>query len=108
MALAKVQDARLDKGGMKRQNETIAEQGFRLVGFGTGGYAVYKTYVTVQVSSEASADENFQPVLVHVTPYGPSMLGVLPHYIVLKWGTHTIVVPRGSRLLHHVVGRVHL
>lgn len=86
MALAKVQDARLDKGGMKRQNETIAEQGFRLVGFGTGGYAVYKTYVTVQVSSEASADENFQPVLVHVTPYGPSMLGVLPHYIVLEMG----------------------
>lgn len=86
-ALAKTQNATLDDGKLKQQNQSLSQQGFHLVGLGSGGYAVYESFITKHAttdSSSSSTGDTLQPVLLHVTPYGPSMLDVLPHYLVLE------------------------
>lgn len=50
----------------------LETQGFRQVGCGSGGYAVYH-YRRGEMS-----------VLLHVTPYGPSIYDELPRYVVLE------------------------
>jgi len=53
-------------------NKHMKSQGFRQVGCGSGGYAVYH-YRSGEVS-----------VLLHATPYGPSIYDEIPKYIVLE------------------------
>jgi len=55
------------------QHEVLKPMGFEQVGAGKGGYAVYQY------------NNGSQPVLLHVTPYGPSVAGVLPFYVVLEY-----------------------
>ena len=47
---------------------------FEIIGTGRGGYAVYR-----QKSSESN-----KVFLLHVTPYGPSILDEMPRYVVLE------------------------
>lgn len=46
--------------------------GFKLYGSGAGGYAVYQM------------DDDNMIILLHVTPYGPSILGEMPRFILLE------------------------
>lgn len=55
-----------------RENLTIL--GFSVVGSGQGGYSVYQKL----------AKESGKVLLVHLTPYGPSILDKMPRYIVLE------------------------
>jgi polyphosphate kinase 2 (PPK2 family) len=50
----------------------LANVGFHVVGAGSGGYAVYRMQRVGSV------------VMLHVTPYGPSILEELPRFIVLE------------------------
>ncbi|GAX23460.1 hypothetical protein FisN_15Lh156 [Fistulifera solaris] len=50
----------------------LADVGFHVVGAGSGGYAAYKMQRIGSV------------VMLHVTPYGPSILDELPRFIVLE------------------------
>ncbi len=52
----------------------MINMGFELVGCGQGGYAVYR---------QRDLDSG-KVLLVHVTPYGPSILDAMPRYIVLE------------------------
>jgi polyphosphate kinase 2 (PPK2 family) len=67
---------------MAQQNMALAEEGFRQVGAGSGGYAVYECHR--RVSKKATPDTHKITLLLHVTPYGPSLLNVMPRYIVLE------------------------
>lgn len=78
-ALGKAQSLGLDR--MEGQNESLADEGFRQVGSGSGGYAVYECHRVVRAPG---ANGDLQTILLHVTPYGPSLLDVLPRYIVLE------------------------
>jgi polyphosphate kinase 2 (PPK2 family) len=80
-ALGKAQSLGLD--GMRGQNEALAEEGFRQVGSGSGGYTVYECHRIVRFPGGPHDDER-QTILLHLTPYGPSLLDVLPRYIVLE------------------------
>lgn len=52
--------------------QALEERGFHLMGCGSGGYT---TYVYRRTHS---------PILLHVTPYGPSILDDMPRYIILE------------------------
>jgi polyphosphate kinase 2 (PPK2 family) len=73
-ALGKAQKLGLD--GMKGQTEALRKEGFRQIGAGSGGYAVY------ECRRRVGAED--QTILLHVTPYGPSIMDVMPRYIVLE------------------------
>lgn len=53
----------------------LEELGFRQMGCGAGGYGAYEHAYHLEVGS---------PLLLHITPYGPSILDVLPLYIILE------------------------
>lgn len=65
---------------MDEQDAALADQGFRQVGAGSGGYAVYECHRRVSSSGSTAS----QTIFLHVTPYGPSLLNVMPRYIVLE------------------------
>lgn len=70
--------------GFRNQADSLAQEGFCQVGAGSGGYAVYVCYRriwTAQTTDQGQAT----PILLHVTPYGPSILDVMPRYIVLEF-----------------------
>ena len=76
-ALGKVQVSGEGTGDGKvvvRQYEALIEEGFHQVGAGSGGYAVY------------TARFKTTTILLHVTPYGPSITDVMPFYLVLEFG----------------------
>jgi hypothetical protein len=50
----------------------LAEKGFEVFGSGSGGYAAYRRFVGPHV------------IMLHVTPYGPSILDEMPRYIILE------------------------
>lgn len=56
----------------KKRKAALANLGFHMVGCGSGGYTVFEYRRGVIA------------VLLHVTPYGPSILDVMPRYIVLE------------------------
>ena len=72
--------------GMKDQATALAEEGFVQVGAGSGGYAVYVCHRRVW-TAETSEEGAETPMLLHITPYGPSILNVMPRYIVLEFET---------------------
>lgn len=53
--------------------------GFKLFGTGSGGYSVYRM------------DLDNCIILLHVTPYGPSILDEMPRYILLERRKHYYV-----------------
>jgi hypothetical protein len=77
-ALGKVQTNNGGNGGedhkVVRQYEALKDEGFVQCGAGSGGYAVY------QFRFKSNA------ILLHVTPYGPSITDVMPFYLVLEFG----------------------
>mmetsp|Transcript_5810 Transcript_5810/g.11854 ORF Transcript_5810/g.11854 Transcript_5810/m.11854 type:complete len:907 (+) Transcript_5810:57-2777(+) len=77
---------RIGLDGMTGQAAALAEEGFYQVGAGSGGYAVYicQRRVWTQETGEEGADT---PILLHITPYGPSILDVMPRYVVLEFET---------------------
>lgn len=78
-ALGVSQELGVDR--MDEQNAALVAEGFHQVGAGSGGYAVYECHR--RVSSWDS--EQSHTILLHVTPYGPSLLNVMPRYIVLEF-----------------------
>jgi hypothetical protein len=68
--------------GMAGQNENLAAEGFNQIGSGSGGYAVYECHRVVKHSG--SEEDDVQTILLHLTPYGPSLLDVMPRYMVLE------------------------
>jgi polyphosphate kinase 2 (PPK2 family) len=80
-ALGKAHQIGLDT--LQGQSEALDEQGFRQVGAGSGGYAVYQCRRRVFTSMSPEGHETM--LLLHVTPYGPSILDVMPRYIVLEF-----------------------
>jgi len=77
-ALGKSQSLGVDSMG--KQEGALKDEGFHLVGSGSGGYALYECHRTIQQDNEVAA----QTILLHVTPYGPSILNVMPRYTVLE------------------------
>jgi polyphosphate kinase 2 (PPK2 family) len=78
-ALGKSQSLGVD--GMMDQNENLAAEGFYQVGSGSGGYAVYECH---RVIKSGAREDDLQTILLHLTPYGPSLLDVMPRYMVLE------------------------
>mmetsp|Transcript_39430 Transcript_39430/g.94839 ORF Transcript_39430/g.94839 Transcript_39430/m.94839 type:complete len:983 (+) Transcript_39430:38-2986(+) len=72
-----------DEKQVVRQHEALLNEGFKQVGAGSGGYAVYQYHFKVHKLSP------FKPttILLHVTPYGPSITDVMPYYLVLEFET---------------------
>ena len=81
-ALGKAQHIGVD--GLIGQREELEREGFSQVGAGSGGYAVYECHRRVWSRVDA-ADVESMTILLHVTPYGPSILDVMPRYIVLEF-----------------------
>lgn len=70
--------------GMNGTREALEKEGFLQIGAGSGGYALYECHR--RVFSRHTADEGeSMTMLLHVTPYGPSILDVMPRYIVLEF-----------------------
>ena len=70
--------------GLEGTREALEKEGFEQIGAGSGGYAVYECQR--RVFSRQTADEGeSMTMLLHVTPYGPSILDVMPRYIVLEF-----------------------
>lgn len=71
---------------MEGQAAALAEEGFVQIGAGSGGYAVYVCHRRVWTpdTGEEGAET---PMLLHITPYGPSILNVMPRYVVLEFET---------------------
>ncbi|KAL3795879.1 hypothetical protein HJC23_002150 [Cyclotella cryptica] len=65
-----------------RQHEVLMDEGFEQIGAGAGGYAVYQYHY--QSKSYALGSTT---ILLHVTPYGPSITDVMPYYTVLEYET---------------------
>ena len=63
-----------------RQYEALKDEGFVQCGAGSGGYAVY------QFRFKSTT------ILLHVTPYGPSITDVMPFYLVLEFGKWQMLV----------------
>ena len=79
------------------QREFLEAEGFRQIGAGSGGYAVYVCQRQVgsrhKTGMDGFEDENVTfTILLHVTPYGPSILNVMPRYIVVSSVPSLIVV----------------
>ncbi|CAB9529687.1 unknown protein (Partial), partial [Seminavis robusta] len=89
-AFGKAKEIGLD--GMEGQREILKEQGFHQVGAGSGGYAVY---FCRRKPPNGSTELT---ILLHVTPYGPSILNVMPRYIVLEFEDS---VDRRNHCPHH-------
>jgi hypothetical protein len=70
--------------GMEGQREALASEGFRQIGAGSGGYAVYECHRRVWSRHTTKAGE-LMTILLHITPYGPSILDVMPRYVVLEF-----------------------
>jgi len=81
-ALGKAQE--IGKDGMEGTREALKSEGFLQIGAGSGGYAVYECQRRV-FSRETTAEGESMTILLHVTPYGPSILDVMPRYIVLEF-----------------------
>jgi len=77
-ALGKSQSLGVD--GLGEQADALAAEGFRQVGAGSGGYAVYECHREVRMGKKSEV----MTILLHITPYGPSLLDVMPRYIVLE------------------------
>jgi len=81
-ALGQAQQIGVD--GMDGTREALEKEGFQQIGAGSGGYALYEC--RRRVFSRQTADEGAaMTMLLHVTPYGPSILDVMPRYIVLEF-----------------------
>ena len=59
---------------------------FVMVGAGHGGYAVYKKHYTDSQQYYTIRTT----ITLHVTPYGPSILNIMPMYIVLERQQHVV------------------
>jgi polyphosphate kinase 2 (PPK2 family) len=81
-ALGQAQHIGVD--GLRGQREALAAESFHQVGAGSGGYAVYECKRRVW-SRNTSERGEFMTILLHVTPYGPSILDVMPRYVVLEF-----------------------
>ena len=81
-AFGRAKDIGLD--GMDGQREVLEAEGFRQVGAGSGGYAVYECHRKVW-SHDTDEEGTLMTILLHVTPYGPSILDVMPRYVVLEF-----------------------
>lgn len=81
-ALGKSQQIGVD--GLQGQRDALDKEGFSQTGAGSGGYAVYECHRRVW-SRDAPEDVQSMSILLHVTPYGPSILDVMPRYIVLEF-----------------------
>lgn len=81
-ALGKAQQIGVD--GMQGQREALAIEGFIQIGAGSGGYAVYACRRRVW-SRSTKEDGAMMTILLHITPYGPSILDVMPRYVVLEF-----------------------
>ena len=64
-----------------KQYETLLTEGFQQVGAGCGGYAVYQKRIHNLTGDDKSS---YTTILLHVTPHGPSILDVMPFYIVIE------------------------
>mmetsp|Transcript_1008 Transcript_1008/g.2335 ORF Transcript_1008/g.2335 Transcript_1008/m.2335 type:complete len:672 (-) Transcript_1008:914-2929(-) len=77
-ALGEVQvssDGNGNGGDVVKQQEALLKEGFQQVGAGSGGYAVYQYHFKQHI------------LLLHVTPYGPSITDIMPYYTVLEFET---------------------
>lgn len=81
-ALGKAQQIGVD--GIQGQREALANEGFRQIGAGSGGYACYQCHRHVW-SRGAEKEGKLVTILLHVTPYGPSILDVMPRYVFLEF-----------------------
>lgn len=77
---------RIGLDGMTGQATALADEGFYQVGAGSGGYAVYICHRRVWTAKTGEEGEE-TPILLHITPYGPSILDVMPRYVVLEFET---------------------
>ena len=77
---------RIGLDGMTGQAAALAEEGFVQIGAGAGGYAVYVCHRRVW-TPETGEEGKETPILLHITPYGPSILQVMPRYVVLEFET---------------------
>lgn len=77
---------RIGLDGMAGQAGALAEEGFVQIGAGAGGYAVYVCHRRVW-TPETGEEGAETPILLHITPYGPSILNVMPRYVVLEFET---------------------
>ncbi|KAL7543313.1 hypothetical protein ACHAXR_012622 [Thalassiosira sp. AJA248-18] len=83
-ALGEVQTSCGDGGqDVVCQKDVMLQMGFTQVGAGSGGYAVYHYHFRFHESSPIKSTT----ILVHATPYGPSICEVMPYYLVLEWET---------------------
>ena len=62
------------------RNKALLDAGFEQVGAGSGGYAVYQYHYQSGVILSTT-------ILLHITPYGPSICDVMPYYTVLEYET---------------------
>ena len=70
---------------IEKQYETLSMEGFQQVGVGCGGYAVYQKRIHHNNNLTDADDKlSYTTILLHVTPYGPSILDVLPFYVVIE------------------------
>jgi hypothetical protein len=74
----------IGRDGSQNQTVTLAQEGFSQIGAGSGGYAVYVCHRRVW-TAHTDMEGEATPILLHVTPYGPSILDVMPRYIVLEF-----------------------
>jgi polyphosphate kinase 2 (PPK2 family) len=81
-ALGQSQQIGID--GVTEQAMALAAEGFQQVGAGSGGYAVYICHRRVW-NAQTDTEGEETPILLHITPYGPSILDVMPRYIVLEF-----------------------
>jgi len=81
-ALGKGQQIGVD--GVAGAREALQSEGFHQIGAGSGGYAVYECRRRV-FSRETAAEGELMTILLHITPYGPSILDVMPRYVVLEF-----------------------
>ena len=81
-ALGAVQTSGEGGNAVVHQREALEKEGFKQVGAGSGGYAVY--HYSLQFHKLSPFQSN---ILLHVTPYGPSITDVMPYYLVLEFET---------------------
>lgn len=74
----------IGRDGSQNQAVALAQEGFSQIGAGSGGYAVYVCHRRVW-TARTDVEGEATPILLHVTPYGPSILDVMPRYIVLEF-----------------------
>lgn len=82
-ALGEVQTSGDDGQEVVRQQDALLEKGFKQVGAGSGGYAVY----TYEFHFHKSSPIKSTTIQLHCTPYGPSITDVMPYYLVLEFET---------------------